>query len=128
MSNPVAVDAGDWEEQILTRKDYDLVLGAWSFDQNEDVGQLFATDGVLNFIGQSDVEIDALLARAYASRDPSEQQALMKAVHRRLAETHPYLFLWSPRRWSAVSVAVQGAHIQAGTFFDQLADWRLSAP
>lgn len=128
VSNPTVVDATEWEERIRTRRDYDLALGAWSFDQNEDVGQLFTTDGVLNFTGYSDVEVDTLVERAYESRDPSEQQALMRAVHRRVAETHPYLFLWSPRRWSAVSVAVQGAHIQAGTFFDQLPDWRLQAP
>lgn len=128
VSNPVPIDPGDWEEQILTRRDFDLVLGAWSFDQNEDVGQLFATDGVLNFIGHSDVEIDAFVARAYASRDPSEQQALMKAVHRRLAETHPYVFLWSLRRWSALSWDVVGAHIQAGGYFDQLPDWQLQGP
>ncbi len=43
VSNPAGIGGESWEERILQKKDYDLVMGTWSFDVAEDIGQLFAT-------------------------------------------------------------------------------------
>ena len=123
VSNPAAIGGELWEERIMQKRDYDLVMGVWSFDVNEDIGQLFANGGVRNFVGYQDDRTDQLLQGAYESQDPSEQQAYMKEIHRRLAETSPYVFLWSLRNFSAISWDVTGAHIQAYYYFSQLPDW-----
>jgi peptide/nickel transport system substrate-binding protein len=122
-SAPQPIGGETWEERIMQKKDYDLVMGVWSFDVNEDIGQLFSRGGVRNFIGYADDRTDQLLSGAYESQDPSEQQAYMKEIHRRLAETSPYVFLWSLRNFSAISWDVAGAHIQAYFYFSQFADW-----
>lgn len=125
VSNPAAIGGESWEERIMTKKDYDLVMGVWSFDVNEDIGQLFARNGVRNFVGYADDRTDQLLSGAYESQDPSEQQAYMKEIHRRLSETSPYVFLWSLRNFSAISWDIVGAHIQAFYYFTQFPDWDL---
>jgi len=125
VSGPAAIGGVSWQERIHERRDFDLVLSSWSFDVAEDIGQLFSKGGARNFVGHDDEQIERLLTRAYESQDPSEQQAAMKEVHRRLAETQPYLFLWSPRQFSAVSWDLEGAHLQAFYYFTQLPDWSL---
>ena len=110
----------------MQKREYDLVMGVWSFDVNEDIGQLFARNGVRNFVGYGDDRTDQLLSGAYESQDPSEQMAYMKEIHRRLAETSPYVFLWSLRNFSAISWDVTGAHIQAYYYFTQFPDWDVS--
>jgi len=125
ISNPAAIGGELWEERIMQKKDFDLVMGVWSFDVNEDIGQLFSRGGVRNFVKYSDDRTDQLLNGAYASQDPSEQQAYMKELHRRLAETSPYVFLWSLRNFSAISWDVRGAHIQAYYYFSQFPDWNI---
>jgi peptide/nickel transport system substrate-binding protein len=125
VQNPTAIGGELWEERIMQKQDYDLVMGVWSFDVNEDIGQLFQTGGVRNFVNFTDDRTDQLLNGAYESQDPSEQQAYMKEIHRRLAETSPYVFLWSLRNFSAISWDVTGAHIQAYYYFTQFPDWGL---
>jgi peptide/nickel transport system substrate-binding protein len=125
VSNPTAIGGENWEERVMQQRDYDLVMGVWSFDVNEDIGQLFSRTGVRNFTGYADDRTDQLLSGAYESQDPSEQQAYMKELHRRLAETSPYMFLWSLRNFSAISWDVVGAHIQAFYYFTQFKDWAI---
>ena len=126
VSNPAAIGGESWQERIMQKREYDLVMGVWSFDVNEDIGQLFARNGVRNFTGFADDRTDQLLSGAYESQDPSEQQAYMKEIHRRLGETAPYVFLWSLRNFSAISWDVTGAHIQAYYYFTQFPDWGLN--
>ena len=123
ISNPTAIGGESWEERIMQKREYDVVMGVWSFDVNEDIGQLFSRAGVRNFVGYADDRTDQLLSGAYESQDPSEQQAYMKEIHRRLNETAPYVFLWSLRNFSAISWDVTGAHIQAYFYFTQFPDW-----
>jgi len=120
---PSPIGGTNWEQRIMQNKEYDMVMSQWSFDVNEDIGQLFQRGGVRNFVGYSDDRTDQLLSGAYESQDPSEQQAYMKEIHRRLAETSPYVFLWSLRNFSAISWDVAGAHIQAYFYFSQFSDW-----
>jgi len=123
VSNPNAIGKESWEERIMQKREFDLVMGVWSFDVNEDIGQLFSQNGVRNFVRYSDERTDQLLNGAYESQDPSEQQAYMKEIHRRLSETSPYVFLWSLRNFSAISWNVVGSHIQAYFYFSQFPDW-----
>ena len=125
VSAPAAIGGESWEERIMQKQDYDLAMSQWSFDVNEDIGQLFRRGGVRNFVGYGDDRTDQLLNGAYQSQDPSEQQAYYKEIHRRLADTAPYIFQWSLRNFSAISWDVGGAHIQAYYYFTQFPDWDL---
>ena len=49
----------------------------------------------------------------------------MKEIHRRLADTAPYVFMWSLRNFSAISWDIQGAHLQAFYYFTQFPDWSI---
>ncbi|RUA02692.1 MAG: hypothetical protein DSY84_03545, partial [Candidatus Neomarinimicrobiota bacterium] len=64
----------------MGRRDYDLLLGSWSFDVNEDIGQLFGTGGARNFVDHGDKRTDQLLAGAHESQDPSEVELHVNAV------------------------------------------------
>jgi ABC-type transport system substrate-binding protein len=123
VSDPVPVGGEQWDQRIMMKRDFDLVMGVWSFDVNEDIGQLFSKGGVSNFTGYADSRTDELLDGAYRSQDPSEQQTFMKAIHQRLATTQPYIFQWSLRNFSAISWNVTGSHIQAYYYFTQFPDW-----
>ncbi|MEE2829522.1 MAG: ABC transporter substrate-binding protein [Myxococcota bacterium] len=123
VSDPVALGGELWEERVMQKQDFDLVMGVWSFDVNEDIGQLFSRSGPRNFVSYVDPRTDDLLDGAHKSQDPSEQQAFMKEIHKRLAVTQPYIFQWSLRNFSAISWDVTGSHIQAYYYFTQFPDW-----
>ena len=125
VSDPAGIRSASWGTRIEQNRNFDMLLGSWTFDMSEDVGQLFHSNGVRNVVAFGDDRVDALLAGARDSTDPSEQRAYMLELHARLAETQPYLFLWSLRSFSAVSVDLVGAHVQPHYYFSQLPDWSI---
>ena len=104
---PVYLDHAAYKETVWKRKDYDLTLNVWSFEEVEDVQPLFHSKGALNFINHSNPEVDELLDTAQRSQDYKTFKKKMKALHGVVHKDLPYLFLWSLDVYSGVSKRVK---------------------
>ena len=125
-SDPVAMDKAVWNQKVFSERDFDVVLDSWSFDENENIFDLFHSKGTQNFIGYSNKEIDSLLSKAIAETDPAVKVAYMREAHRILAQEQPYVFLWSLRNYTALRREVESVYIQPFYYFSQFADWKVA--
>ena len=123
---PQYVDHARYREQVFTRRKFDLTLNVWSFEEVEDVYPLFHSEGVMNFIGYSNVEVDTLLATAKATRDYKKYKEYMKQLHAVLNKDLPYFFLWSLDVYSGVSKKVKNVFIQPYYYFTSFHEWELA--
>lgn len=125
VSDPVAMDKAVWNEKVFGQRDFDLVLDSWSFDENENIYDLFHSKGTQNFIGYANKDIDTLLSKAIAETDPAVKVAYMREAHRVLAQELPYVFLWSLRNYTALRREVESVYVQPFYYFSQFADWKV---
>ena len=114
---PVYLDHAAYKETVWKRKDYDLTLNVWSFEEVEDVQPLFHSKGALNFINYSNPEVDELLDTAQRSQDYKTFKKKMKALHGVVHKDLPYLFLWSLDVYSGVSKRVKNVFIAPYYYF-----------
>ena len=85
----------------------------------------FGTGGLLNPLGLSIPEVDALLARAASARTDTQQQDALHELHRTLhAEAHA-LFLWQRGDKSVWSVDLRGNTITPGVYWTNAGSWKL---
>ncbi len=124
-SDPVAMDKSVWNEKVFGAKEFDIVLDSWSFDENENIYDLFHSGGTQNFITYKSKDVDDLLAKAMAETDPTAKVAYMKEVHRLLAQDQPYVFLWTLRNYTALRREVESVFVQPFYYFTQFPDWRM---
>ncbi len=124
-SDPVAMDKAVWNQKVFADRDFDVVLDSWSFDENENIFDLFHSKGTQNFIGFNNKEIDTLLSKAIAETDPAVKVAYMREAHRVLAQEQPYVFLWSLRNYTALRREVESVYVQPFYYFSQFADWKV---
>lgn len=125
-SDPVAMDKSVWNEKVFVARDFDIVLDSWSFDENENVYDLFHSAGTQNFVGYTNKEVDGLLDKAIAETDPAAKVTYMQEIHRLLAQELPYVFLWSLRSYTALRREVESVFVQPFYYFSQFPDWRLA--
>lgn len=90
-----------WEEYLarLRSGDYDLAVGAWVSDPNEDsYRQIWHSsnwgDGS-NFGGFIDPATDQLIENYDRSMDMEERKTLSRIIQARIYDAQPYVFLWS---------------------------------
>jgi peptide/nickel transport system substrate-binding protein len=124
-SDPVAMDKAVWNEKVFSERDFDVVLDSWSFDENENIFDLFHSKGTQNFIGYQSKEVDSLLIKAISETDPAVKVAYMREAHRILAQEQPYIFLWSLRNYTALRREVESVYVQPFYYFSQFADWKV---
>lgn len=81
----------------VAKRDFDVLSRVWTeFDVEQDQYQVFHSsqiDGGSNFVGYASRETDALLERIRTEPDATKRLALERALHRRLYEDQPYLFM-----------------------------------
>lgn len=119
------LDEAAWKGAVWRERDFDLILSQWSFDRNEDVREQFHSKGSRNFTGYANPEVDALLDRSRAARDPQEKKQALRALHAKVHEDTPMIFLWTLDSYSAMSVNVRDVVIHPFYYFTWAADWRL---
>lgn len=119
------LDAAGWGERVLKARDFDLTLSQWSFDRSEDIREQFHSQGRLNYLGYRSERVDMLLDRIRREVDPGARRAASMEVHRRVAQEHPCIFLWSLLQFAAFSVTVQDVDIDPFTFYGQVHRWQL---
>ncbi len=123
---PQYVDHARYREQVFSSQKFDLTLNVWSFEEVEDVYPLFHSEGVINFIGYSNPEVDTLLATAKATRDYKKYKEYMKQLHATLNKDLPYFFLWSLDVYSGISKRVKNVFIQPYYYFTSFHAWEMA--
>ena len=90
-----------WEDYLarLRSGEYDLAVGAWVSDPNEDsYRQIWHSSNWgngSNFGGFIDPQTDALIESYDRSVEMEERKVLARIIQARIYEAQPYVFLWS---------------------------------
>jgi len=123
------VTADDWNRKVVSgqMKDFDLLIGKWSFGLVEYVNPLFHTrtggKGALNIFNYSNSEVDKLLARFDAARTDTEARDAYHELHAKLAEELPYIFLWKLDTKSAWRNEIRNNTIAPYYYFTEFDGW-----
>ncbi len=113
-----------WRERVRAKRDFDLTLGAWSFDEASDVYDLFHSRGRLNDFGYRSTRMDALLDQSRRTRDPELYREIQRRVHAHAHDDLPYVFLWSVQSYTAVSSRLTGVDIHPFRYFTWITEWK----
>ncbi len=122
---PEFLGMAEWKEKVWQDRGFDLVLGQWSFDRNEDVYEQFHSKGARNFLGYASPAVDKLLDDARLATDPQQKKSLLRQAHRAIHDDDPMIFLWTLDSWAAMSVNVKQVQVHPFYFFTWAADWSL---
>lgn len=114
-----------FKNKVFKKKDFDLTMHAWTFDEVETVSDLFHSKGVWNFINYKNPRLDALLEDAEQTEDYKVYKKKMRAIHQELYAELPYYFLWSLDIYSGVSKRVRNLFISPYTYFTSFPEWEL---
>lgn len=122
---PEFLGTAEWKERIWRDRNYDAVLGLWSFDRNEDVYEQFHSKGSRNFVAYANPEVDRLLDEARQAADPQQKKHLLRQVHAMVAADTPMVFLWTLDSYSALSTKVKNVVVHPFYFFTWARDWTI---
>ncbi len=124
------ISPDEWTRKVLTGQatDYDLVVGKWSFGIVEDVNDLFqsrkGSNGKQNIFNYSNPDVDALMTQYDAARTDTAAQDAYHALHAKLADELPYLFMWKLDTKSAWRTEVRGNVIAPYYYFTEIDSWK----
>lgn len=124
----VWLDPAAYSERVLRKRRFDLTIDSWTFDEASNVYPLFHSKAPKNYIGYANPDMDALLDRSLALRDPEAFLETYLGVHRLAHDDLPYLFLWSVRSYSAISNELTGIDIHPFRYFTWVEKWRFRGP
>lgn len=105
-----------WEEYLarLKKGDFDLYVGAWVSDPNEDSFQQIWHSknwgAGSNFVGFGNENSDRLIDAYDASLDPNERKVLSRAIQQIMYDEQPYVFLWARQHSLILKKSLQEAH------------------
>ena len=119
------LDEAAWKSRIWRERDFDLMLSQWTFDRNEDVREQFYSGGSRNFVGYSNAEVDTLLDTARDALDPYVRKSSLRAVHQKLHDDVPMVFLWTLDSYAALSTRVKNIVIHPFYFFTFVPGWQM---
>ena len=129
------VSSDDWNRKVITgeaAKEYDLVIGKWSFGINEDVNDLFQTrsnskfQGRHNIFNYSNPAVDATLVEYEKARTTDSAKNAYHKLHQQLSDDLPYLFLWKLDTKSAWRSEIKDITISPFYYFTAIDDWYMS--
>ncbi len=127
------ISADEWTQKVITggaAKDYDLLIGKWSFGLVEDVNDLFhsrgGTEGKRNIFNYSNGQVDEILKQYDAAVTDTAAQNAYHKLHETLSKELPYLFLWKLDTKSAWRTEVRGNIIAPYYYFTEIDAWKYS--
>lgn len=110
----------------INRREFDVVSRVWTeSDLESDLFGTFhssAIDGGSNFVGYASPEADRLLETIRGTWDEGQRRALERALHRRLYEDQPYLFMTNRRSLDLAKRRVHGL-VPSVLWYDLRAVW-----
>ena len=117
-------DAATWRDVIRRKRDFDMTIGAWSFDEASDIHDLFHSKGGLNYFGYKSRRMNLLLDQSRKTRDPELYREIQRRVHAHAHRDLPYVFLWSVQSYTAVSSKLTGVDIHPFRYFTWVSEWK----
>ncbi|MFK7871845.1 MAG: ABC transporter substrate-binding protein [Oligoflexales bacterium] len=124
----VFLDWVQWKEQVLYKRDYDLAIATWNFDDANNIKSLFHSShdkkGGYNFVGFSDSQIDSLLTESSLTSDFDKRRAIYHKLHALLSEKSPYIWLWTLQNHAAHRNELSGIKIEPFSFFKNIMSWK----
>ena len=119
------VDAALYQEQVFNRKQFDLTMNVWSFNEIEDVFPLFRSGAPSNYISYSNKSVDGKLDASRRETDYKVHKEIMMELHQMLNDDLPYVFLWSLDIYSGLSRQLKDLFIQPYYYYTFFKDWSL---
>lgn len=113
-----------FKEKVMNRRDFDLTISIWSFDDSFDVYPLFHSKGRENYVGYSSAAMDDLLEKTRQTTSPELYQSYFRQVHRLSHADLPYIFLWSVPSYAAVTSRVANVDLHPFRFFTWIREWK----
>lgn len=123
--NQKFVDNSLYQERVMKKREFDLTMNIWSFEELEDIFPLFRTGQPQNYISYSNPEVDAKLDASRRERDHKAYKEIMKELHGMLNDDLPYVFLWSLDIYSGLSRQVKNIFIQPYHYYTFFKDWTM---
>jgi peptide/nickel transport system substrate-binding protein len=117
------LDDAAWTQAVMTRKDFDLAIHIWNFDDLSTIYPLFHSKGIHNYVSYRNDTIDKLLLQATQTTDPAIYKAIYGRIHQILHDDVPYIFLWSLTNYSSLSARVRNVHIHPFNYFHYAYSW-----
>ncbi len=116
-----------WKNQVIGKRDYDLTIASWSFDDASNITSLFHSSSAQpwgnNFVNFKNDEVDSLLTEADATNDFEKKRAIYHKVHAILAKEVPYTYLWTLMHHAAHSSKLSSVRIEPFSFFKYVSTW-----
>lgn len=108
-----------WKEYLARLKagDFDLSIGAWVSDPNEDTYRQIwhrkSWGKGSNFVGFGSESTDKLIAQYDETIDPVKHKSVSKAIQKAIYDAQPYIFLWANNQCLVLSRRFSKAPIYA---------------
>jgi peptide/nickel transport system substrate-binding protein len=125
------VTPDEWLNKVVTggKKDFDLLIGKWSFGVVEDVNAMFHTrtgeKGTLNIFNYSNSEVDTLLGQYDQAKTDTEAHDAYHSLHEYLADDLPYIFLWKLDTKSAWRNEIRNNQVAPYYYFTVFEGWKI---
>lgn len=118
------IEQAAWAEKIVQKKDFDLTLGVWAFEDSAGIDSLFHSSGADNYFNYSSQAMDSLIDESRKTQNPELFNGIYKEIHKVSHKELPYLFLWSVNSYAAITSKVTGVDIHPYYFFTWIREWK----
>ncbi len=109
--------------------DFDAFVNRWIEPTQVDLEGIWHSaapgEPTFNFGHYANEEVDRLLEEASAAADSSLQKPLFDRIQEIIVAEQPYVFLVENSRLVGINSRIQGAEINAGSIFFNIADWEI---
>jgi peptide/nickel transport system substrate-binding protein len=122
--NLVWIGTVKWRSRVFGKKNYDMTLHIWNFDDLSTIYPLFHSRGSRNYISYRSKLVDKLLRQSTKTTDPAIYQTIFKKLHKVLHDDVPYIFLWSLTNYSALSSRIRRTSIHPFNYFHYVHMWK----
>ncbi|NUO81538.1 hypothetical protein HUU05_15800 [candidate division KSB1 bacterium] len=127
-AKPELLEFGKLVEDVLQRRDFDLVLLSWKTGYSVNPSQVWHSDAIANGYNlgaYSNPRVDSLLTVARQENDRSKAKPLWCAFQRQIAEDYPYVFLYNQDNPAVVRKRLHNVKMDVRGYLNNVEDWSL---
>lgn len=113
-----------FNSKVFEKREFDMVISGWTFDEENDISSLFHTNGANNFISYSNPKVDKYIDYTKNVFDEEKKRLANYELHKILQLECPYCFLWTLDRYAALNKKIRGTeYIHPFRFFTFINNW-----